>query len=398
MFFQSLGGVLAAVGSLLGYSLGAALVDAVALRALIAAVVCAAFYTPVSYVTMFRPFRAEQLAAATMAAERRKATKAEAARQDYDARLHRALELADHEPAAMDVVSRALGILDANTPSELLLADASYAHIRHAAGHPADGAPCCPVPSPGACAAVRRGQTAVFTSGEELDACPHLRGREGGDLSAACVPVTILGATVGVLHATAAPGTPPGKDVVAGLESVATQVGARLGMIRALARSDLQASTDPLTGLLNRRSLEDKLRQVINEGRTYAVVMSDLDHFKILNDTHGHDAGDRALRLFASVVTQSLRSTDLACRYGGEEFVLVLPDQHADEARAVAERLREDLMLACMSGTNPPFTASYGVVEAIPGATIAELVTAADGALLEAKRTGRDRVVLATIG
>ena len=343
------------------------------------------------------PYKRQVAAQVAASAERRQRMQQDARRQEFEARLHRALELSDHETEAVAVVNRAFATLAGDTPAELLLADASYAHIRQAACHPDDGGPGCGVPSPGACAAVRRGQTSVFGSGEDLDACPHLRARESGDRSAACVPVTILGATVGVLHATGAPGAPPSADVVSGLEAMANQIGARLGMIRALARSDLQASTDPLTGLLNRRSLETKLRQVVDEGHGYSLLMADLDHFKLLNDTYGHDAGDKALRLFATVLSQSLRSTDLACRYGGEEFVVVLPDYRADDACAVAERLREGLMLACMSGDSPSFTASFGVAEGRPGLPFDELLTAADAALLEAKRTGRDRVVLAGV-
>jgi diguanylate cyclase (GGDEF)-like protein len=237
----------------------------------------------------------------------------------------------------------------------------------------------------------------VFTSSEELDACPHLRDRPEGDCSAVCVPVTVLGTSVGVLHTTASPGVPPSHDVVVGLEAIANQAGARIGMIRALSRSQVQASTDPLTGMLNRRSLEESLRPLLDAGRPYAVLMADLDHFKNLNDTFGHDAGDRALRLFASSVKRTLRPGDLASRHGGEEFLIVLPDCGAIEAATAAERLREAIALSNLSdGTAPGFTVSFGVADSATfGEDFATLVTVADGALREAKQTGRDRVVTA---
>ncbi|MGE0795544.1 MAG: GGDEF domain-containing protein, partial [Acidimicrobiia bacterium] len=234
-------------------------------------------------------------------------------------------------------------------------------------------------------------------SSDELVACPHLRFRPDGDRSAVCVPVTVLGTSVGVLHATAAPGDPPGPDLVVGLEAIANQAGARIGMIRALARSQVQASTDPLTGMLNRRSLEEEIRPILEDRRPYAVVMADLDNFKNLNDTFGHDAGDRALRIFASSIRRALRPGDLACRHGGEEFLVVLPDCGALEAATAAERLRESIALSNLSdGSAPGFTVSFGVADSETfGTDMSVLVTAADGALRQAKQAGRDRVVTA---
>jgi diguanylate cyclase (GGDEF)-like protein len=341
-----------------------------------------------------RPYNRRLLADAEVVRRREEGLRREAGRQEFEGRLHRALELADDEPAALAVVTRAFAALSSERPTELLLADSSRSHLHPVAVNPEGGHPGCPVPSPAQCPAVRRGQTAVFDSGDELDACPHLRGRATGDRSAVCAPVTILGTAVGVLHATGEPGRPPGPDEVVGLESIANQAGARLGMIRALARSEVQASTDPLTGLLNRRSMEEVVRPILEAGRAYAVVMGDLDHFKSLNDTYGHDAGDRALRLFAGAVRRSLRPVDVACRYGGEEFLLVLPDCGAVEAEAAAERLRESITLANLgSGAAPGFTASFGVADSASlTSDFDTLVQAADAALRRAKQAGRDRV------
>jgi diguanylate cyclase (GGDEF)-like protein len=347
-----------------------------------------------SYFLQTKPFHDRSMGAVRAAAERRAASQQLARRQEFEGRLHRALEMSDQEPEALDVVGRSLAAASSIHPSELLLADSSQAHLDQVASYL--GGPGCGVASPAACPAVRRGQTSVFLSGDDLDACPHLRGRPGGDRSAAGVPVTILGNTVGVLHATGEPGTPPSGDAVAALEVIATEAGARIGMIRALSRSQVQAATDPLTGLLNRRSLEDAARTALTNGRHYALVMADLDHFKLLNDTYGHDAGDRALRLFSGVIKRALRPIDLACRYGGEEFVLVLPDCDAAEAQLIADRLREELALALVNGTTPGFTSSFGVADSrIHGDDLFSMIGIADVALLDAKRSGRDRVVLA---
>ena len=111
---------------------------------------------------------------------------------------------------------------------------------------------------------------------------------------------------------------------------------------------------------------------------------------------HGHDSGDRALRLFSGVVKRSLRPIDMACRYGGEEFVLVLPDCDAAEAQMVADRLRESLAIALVNGTTPGFTASFGVADSrLHGDDLSTMIAVADVALLDAKRAGRDRIILA---
>jgi diguanylate cyclase (GGDEF)-like protein len=136
--------------------------------------------------------------------------------------------------------------------------------------------------------------------------------------------------------------------------------------------------------------------RVLRSSDTEVVVaMADLDHFKALNDTHGHETGDRALRLFAQVLRSSLRSNDLIARYGGEEFAVVLPSCSAEEARAALDQVRVALKHAVANAGLPRFTASFGVVESgeQPG-DLAELLVLADAALFDAKHQGRDRVVV----
>ena len=132
--------------------------------------------------------------------------------------------------------------------------------------------------------------------------------------------------------------------------------------MRAFAKTQLQASTDGLTGLVNRRTAEQQLRGMIQNQHPFAVAIADLDKFKQLNDTHGHEAGDRALRLFAQTATQALRDHDLIARWGGEEFVIVLPELDRFQAVSVLDRIRHDLAAAHSGGT-ATYTASFGVTD-----------------------------------
>src|SRR5262249_33299115 len=156
----------------------------------------------------------------------------------------------------------------------------------------------CPVRSPYSCVAVRRGAPAVFDSSEALNACPKLRGRESGACSAVCVPVGSMGRALGVLHMTGPEGNAPRAEVVDQLTTLATQAGSRIGTVRVFAKTQLQAGTDTLTGLPNRRSVQKLLRSYSKASRKFALAFGDLDRFKLLNDKYGHDVGDRALRLF----------------------------------------------------------------------------------------------------
>jgi diguanylate cyclase (GGDEF)-like protein len=161
-----------------------------------------------------------------------------------------------------------------------------------------------------------------------------------------------------------------------------------------MSTTTLQAATDPLTGLLNRRSFENRVHAQLRLGRPFALAMGDLDHFKRLNDAHGHGAGDRALRLFARVLRAALRSEDIISRYGGEEFVIVFPDLTAPQAENALRRMQESMLIALADGSVPGFTVSYGVTDTIEGIQLEELTRIADAALFRAKREGRNRVTV----
>jgi diguanylate cyclase (GGDEF)-like protein len=302
--------------------------------------------------------------------------------------------MVDTERDAYTVMSKALRQSVPHLQVEMLVADSSGAHFHQTldtADVPQHGG--CDVVSPGGCPATRRGHTLVFPSSTALNACPHLAGREGGQLSAACVAISITGRSSGVVHAMGPDGTPPDEDDVQYLEITSRRASERIAMLRAFQKSETQARTDPLTGLWNRRSLENRVRELGRDGTPYSLAYGDLDHFKLLNDTHGHEAGDQALRLFARVLRDCVRPDDLTARYGGEEFVIVLPDSPVETAAKVLERLRERLALTLTNGRVPPFTVSFGLACSADADAFDEVVAIADRALLTAKSDGRNRTV-----
>jgi two-component system cell cycle response regulator len=161
------------------------------------------------------------------------------------------------------------------------------------------------------------------------------------------------------------------------------------------------AITDPLTGLYNRRYLDAHMKSLVARAAASAkpvcVLLMDIDHFKGINDSYGHDAGDDVLRDFADRMRRGVRGIDLVARYGGEEFVLIMPETDASFAASVAERLRGDVEktpFTARSGSTFPVTVSIGLAEWLgPNDTADALIKRADEALYSAKRAGRNRVV-----
>lgn len=159
------------------------------------------------------------------------------------------------------------------------------------------------------------------------------------------------------------------------------------------------AEHDPLTGILNRRSLIHTVDRIIEvccrSGRPASCIMMDLDHFKRVNDEHGHLAGDSVLVQVADLLSRRFRATDCVCRYGGEEFAIVLPECNEENAMRCAERCRQDIEhFAEIHGiSESTITASFGVAEARPEETSLQLIDHADAALRAAKQAGRNRVV-----
>jgi diguanylate cyclase (GGDEF)-like protein len=316
--------------------------------------------------------------------------RSEAGRSVFSNQLVEALEMADSEAEADRVIARAMGAISDVHPMELLLADSSRAHLERACVHPKNGSPNCSVESPYSCIAVRRGHPQIFPDAEALNACPKLLGRMGGSISAACVPVNFMGRALGVLHVTGAKGKPPNPEQIAQLTALGVHAGTRIGTLRAFERSQLQASTDSLTGLMNRRAAEEILSNLMAVDSSFAVVMADLDNFKRLNDTQGHEAGDRALKLFAETARSVVRDRDHVVRWGGEEFAMLLPGANSERAAEIVGRLRVALAQSHLLSGTPVFTASFGISDSTMTRDRETLIRLADEALYRSKQAGRD--------
>jgi diguanylate cyclase (GGDEF)-like protein len=168
-----------------------------------------------------------------------------------------------------------------------------------------------------------------------------------------------------------------------------------LSLRRVLLYTDLQtlARLDPLTGTHRRWYGESRLKELVNAGEVVAVAMVDIDHFKRVNDEFGHSAGDEVLAAVGRALAGLLRTGDLVCRFGGEEFLVILPETGSDGAQLAAERLRA--RVASLTDLPIAVTVSIGVAACAQDETLYDLVARADVALFEAKKSGRDRVVMA---
>lgn len=163
-----------------------------------------------------------------------------------------------------------------------------------------------------------------------------------------------------------------------------------------LARRRGEQQRDPLTGLANRRVFDGQMAQRVAEferyGNIFSLLLLDADHFKELNDTHGHQAGDTVLRRLADVLRQTVRESDIVARYGGEEFAVILPETSIDGARWSSERIRKAVEAESVpvGKTDLAVTLSIGAAEVLSGEDVSELIERADAALYASKRAGRN--------
>lgn len=257
--------------------------------------------------------------------------------------------------------------------------------------------------APDDCWALRRGRAHVLDERRLGLRCRHV----GAEVaSCACLPLLAHGETLGVLHlrgAAAEVGAAAAEDSRHLLGAVADEVGLALANLRLRDSLRQQSIRDPLTGLFNRRYMEEsferELLRAVRHGTSIGVLVIDVDHFKDFNDTYGHDAGDALLCELGAVLKAGVRGEDIACRYGGEEFVMILPDASAAETMQRAEALRaraKGIVVHHGERTLRTVTLSIGVALFPDHAHDAKtLVQVADRALYQAKRGGRDRVVLA---
>jgi diguanylate cyclase (GGDEF)-like protein len=252
------------------------------------------------------------------------------------------------------------------------------------------------------CWALRRGQAHVSDPGQAAVRCSHPGGENGATL---CVPMAAAGEIMGVI--TIAIGNADACESSLDLATtVAGQVGLALSDLQLRDKLREQSIHDPLTGLFNRRYLEEsfqlELHRAERSARPVSLIMLDLDHFKRLNDSLGHQAGDAVLQELGALLQRSVRAGDLACRYGGEEMLVLLPEVGISPALARAEELRlgiSALRVRALGKALPTVTASFGVAT-FPhhGRTLTELLRSTDAALYRAKAAGRNRVVCAEPG
>jgi diguanylate cyclase (GGDEF)-like protein len=215
-----------------------------------------------------------------------------------------------------------------------------------------------------------------------------------------CVPLIFFGQKLGVLALDSAAKDSFEVEDIRPLESVADICAAAIQNANYFERMRQLAYVDGLTGIHNRRYFEmriiEELERALRFQGRMAVIMVDIDHFKRLNDEFGHLLGDEVLRCVAGIMKQQLRKVDMVCRYGGEEFAVVVPETTGDNAMLVAEKLRRQVESHPFPGVPRPVTISCGVADyPLHGVTRDEVVAAADGALYRAKQTGRNRVMAA---
>ncbi|MCD9005377.1 diguanylate cyclase [Luteimonas sp. XNQY3] len=255
------------------------------------------------------------------------------------------------------------------------------------------------------CWALRRGQ-------------PHyVRGRSGGlrcahvdadapldGVSTLCVPLVAQGQSLGMLHVSGPTGTGDGDNDAAILVSLAEQMAMAIANLQLRETLRTQSLRDPLTALFNRRYLEvsmvRELQRCERRGLPLSVLMLDVDHFKRFNDAHGHAAGDVVLSQVGRLIQAGVRTEDIACRYGGEEFTVVMPELDAHNACLRAEQIRRAIEISTvqhLGQTLGPVTISIGIATFPGDGTTPEmLLQVADATLYRAKAEGRNRVLHAS--
>ena len=341
----------------------------------------------------------EQLAHSAL--EREAAREAERAERAARETLAEALQVADSEQEAHGLLKRHIERVVPGSSVVVLKRNNSEDRLEAATAIPEASAMGEALESaqPRACLAVRLARPHVSDDGASSLLECEICGAAAGPST--CVPLLVSGEVIGsvlVEH----PETPEPAARRSVEQSVA-QAAPSLANLRNLSVAEARAATDALTGLPNRRSMDDTLKRLIaqsdRQGTPLAAVMLDLDHFKAINDRHGHDHGDLVLAGVADVLGTMVRGTDFAARTGGEEFVVLLPTTDSDGAVRAAEKLRSAIETRMFPGLERPVTASLGVALYPRDAADPEtLMRLADRALYTAKRNGRNRVEAAGSG
>ena len=254
---------------------------------------------------------------------------------------------------------------------------------------------------PGQCWALQRGELHQVTDSAQSAQCQHFADQPPSTYL--CIPLTVRGETHGLLHVSI--GAAQTKEQFQELRTLAIAISeaAKLALSNLKLREALreQAIRDPLTGLFNRRYLDETLRRELHrcqrQGEPLAAAMLDIDHFKRFNDNYGHEAGDNVLRAIGGLLKRSLRTGDIACRYGGEELTMIMPGSPLADAQTRLDSLRQAIMAmqVLYQGEDlPAITVSIGVAAAgEQEVDAAALLGRADAALYLAKEQGRNRVI-----
>ncbi len=303
------------------------------------------------------------------------------------------LALATDESATAEVGARSVAQAFRLNAATTLVVDPSLALLEPsgiagaATTHPV-------VNGPTNCPAIRSARVFRVHGPNSAVICPYMPFKEGSQ-GYECVPLVAGGEPMGALF------MERGADSL--LEetftrNAADRIALSIANRRVLETAQRQATTDGLTGLHNRHFLQEQLRLLqslaTRHGQPYAVLAIDVDGLKQVNDTFGHEMGDLALRGFANTLRRTVRGSDVGVRTGGDEFLVLIPRGGLDDARVLAERLREAVELAGRAEPHTAITVSVGVAAWRPERTAEQVLEAADAMLYAAKRAGKDRVMV----
>jgi diguanylate cyclase (GGDEF)-like protein len=256
------------------------------------------------------------------------------------------------------------------------------------------------------CWAMRRGQVHEVVNPGTSVVCRHFA--QQPETGYVCLPLVVQGETLGLFYlensATVDVFNINSRNPLIVTMGEGIKVSLSNLKLRELMRD--QATRDSLTGLFNRRYLHDtlprELHRALRHKTPMCLAMLDLDHFKHINDTFGHEAGDLLLREFGRILRENVRKSDIASRYGGEEFVLVLPDSSLEDSRKHLEKIRscvKELQVRYGEQLLSTVTLSVGIAQAPDhGRTADELLRAADKSMYAAKQSGRDCIVVCNDG
>lgn len=308
-------------------------------------------------------------------------------------------------PEALDITRRTLALLMPQTAGTIYLLRESQDHAEAETSWGTHLAMSEPILEPHDCWALRRGQPHLVEELHRGLACVHIKPPDAPATVASCLclPLNAHGVSLGLLYLSG----PHGEDMprLETATNVAEQLSLALANLRLQETLRHQSIRDPLTGLYNRRYLEESLGRELarceRRDLPLAVIMLDLDKFKLLNDRYGHEGGDAVLSALGRVLESNSRSEDVACRYGGEEFILILPEMDLKAATQRAEQIRAEvagMSVRHLKHEISGITVSIGVAIYPAHASGAGLLKRlADEALYRAKRDGRNRVEIAVV-